>query len=166
MTLEDMYPPRLAYDYLEKKAIELTEELAQALKRADIAESRVKELEHMLAGTASVDGYQRAALRTVPVGTSKRDRLLIGALNLAAEAGEVVDIIKKHVFHGHALDEAALVSELGDVKWPIAVIADAIGVALSRVTAKNDAKLRARYPEGFSEEASRNRPPESAGVSP
>jgi NTP pyrophosphatase (non-canonical NTP hydrolase) len=78
-------------------------------------------------------------------------------LGLVGESGEVVDLIKKHVYHGHPLDSDKLLKELGDVLWYVAALATALDVELSEVAAKNIAKLTARYPEGFSSEASMNR---------
>jgi len=83
--------------------------------------------------------------------------LINGALGITGEAGEVADMIKKHVFHGHGLDTDALVKEIGDVCWYVALLCTAIGVDMASVMEKNIEKLKTRYPEGFSEEASINR---------
>ena len=83
--------------------------------------------------------------------------LLYGALGLTGEAGEVADSIKKVIFHGHKSDYEALVKELGDVCWYIALLCHAIGVPLEEVMSRNIEKLEKRYPEGFSESASINR---------
>lgn len=83
--------------------------------------------------------------------------LLEGALGITGEAGEVSDIIKKHIFHGHDLDIDALVKEIGDVCWYVALLCTAIGVDMSSVMEQNIEKLKTRYPEGFSSEASINR---------
>lgn len=83
--------------------------------------------------------------------------LLNGALGLTGEAGEVSDIIKKHIFHGHALNVAELVKELGDVCWYVSLLSYAVGYDLSEVMTRNIEKLKARYPEGFSETMSINR---------
>ena len=83
--------------------------------------------------------------------------LINGALGLTGEAGEVSDMIKKHIFHGHDLDRDDLIKELGDVCWYVALISRALGVNLEEVMSLNIEKLKNRYPEGFSEEASINR---------
>lgn len=85
------------------------------------------------------------------------DRLAINALGVAGEAGEVADLVKKHVGHGHALDRDKLAKELGDVLWYVAALAHDIGIDLSTVAALNIEKLRRRYPDGFSTERSINR---------
>lgn len=98
--------------------------------------------------------YQMAAMRTA---NEKCLNLANAGLGLTGEAGEAADIIKKHLFHGHELDKEALVKELGDVLWYVALAADLIGVKLADIMLLNVAKLRERYPDGFSEERSRNR---------
>ena len=102
------------------------------------------------------DEYQALAKRTLPEGP-RSEGLSVSALGLAGESGECVDIIKKHLHHGHDLDRAKLVKELGDVLWYVAAMATTIGVSLDEVGQQNILKLRARYPEGFSYEASKNR---------
>jgi NTP pyrophosphatase (non-canonical NTP hydrolase) len=101
--------------------------------------------------------YQRLALRTEAPGREQRDRLLNAALGLCGEAGEFGDSVKKFAFHAHTLDEAALRKELGDVLWYAALACDALGLELGEVMAENIAKLRRRYPDGFSSERSINR---------
>lgn len=83
--------------------------------------------------------------------------LLNGALGLSGEAGEVADMIKKHIFHGHDLKSDDLIKELGDVCWYLALLCHAIDVPLEEVMSRNIEKLKKRYPEGFSESASINR---------
>lgn len=90
-------------------------------------------------------------------GSPDTGDLLNGALGITGEAGEVADIIKKHIFHGHDLDTDALEKEIGDVCWYVALLCTAIGVDLESVMSKNIEKLKTRYPEGFSSEASINR---------
>lgn len=86
-----------------------------------------------------------------------RASILMAALGLTGESGEVADILKKVVFHGHDLDKAKLKAELGDVLWYVARLASALDLSLSDIMQHNIDKLQARYPEGFNSEASRNR---------
>lgn len=85
------------------------------------------------------------------------DPLIMGAFGLAGEAGEVIDLIKKHLFHGHPLDHDKLTRECGDVFWYLACICRAAGIELDEVAAVNIAKLKARYGDEFSIEKSINR---------
>jgi NTP pyrophosphatase (non-canonical NTP hydrolase) len=80
------------------------------------------------------------------------------ALGLAGETGEVVEHVKKYLGHGHALDLALVQKELGDVLWYVSALASYLDLDLNTIGEQNIQKLRERYPEGFSHEASRNRP--------
>lgn len=93
------------------------------------------------------------------VGTEPYDpgNLLNGALGLTGEAGEVADMIKKYMFHGHLLNRGEFIKELGDCAWYLAFLCTAIDVSLEEVLIENIEKLKKRYPEGFSELASINR---------
>jgi NTP pyrophosphatase (non-canonical NTP hydrolase) len=102
--------------------------------------------------------YQRQALRSEAPGRSRDERLLNAALGLCGESGEWADTLKKHAFHAHPLDEASLRAELGDILWYVALACDALDLQMGDVMAENIAKLRRRYPDGFSSERSLNRP--------
>lgn len=104
-----------------------------------------------------MDEYQKAALRTANRPEASLSGWSMAAMGLAGEAGEVVDYLKKVLHHGHTLDRDKLTKEIGDVLWYCAILSHINGVPLSEVAAENMRKLRARYPDGFSEERSRNR---------
>ena len=108
-------------------------------------------------GGFTLDDFQRAAMRTADGMSKKYPLLLNGVLGLAGESGECADIVKKHLFQGHALDEQHLAEELGDVLWYIAVSAQALGKSLSEIAQGNVDKLMRRYPQGFDKARSVNR---------
>jgi len=93
--------------------------------------------------------YQALAMRTLNPALEKKDVLINGVMGLCGEAGEAIDIVKKHLAQGHALDRDALIKELGDIAWYLAETAYALDVPLGDVLEKNIDKLRARYPQGF-----------------
>lgn len=101
--------------------------------------------------------YQRAAALTLNGSLGDRDRLADAAAGLAEEAGEVLGLVRKHLYMGHDLDRERITRELGDVLWCLSAVAGAVGVTLDEVAESNVAKLRARYPDGYSDEASRKR---------
>jgi NTP pyrophosphatase (non-canonical NTP hydrolase) len=105
----------------------------------------------------TLDDYQRAAARTINARLSDTERLVDAAAGLAEEAGEVLGLVRKHAYMGHELDRQRLTRELGDALWCVAGVAGALGVTLEQVAATNLEKLRSRYPEGYSDEASRAR---------
>ena len=104
-----------------------------------------------------LDEYQRLALRTAGAFPTTEEALKCWALGVTGEAGEIADLVKKGLYHGHGIDRAKLAKEVGDELWYVAVLAHALGFTLAEVAQMNVDKLRARYPEGFSEERSRNR---------
>jgi NTP pyrophosphatase (non-canonical NTP hydrolase) len=79
------------------------------------------------------------------------------ALGLAGEVGEIVDHIKKVLYHGYALDVEYLKKEIGDVHWYLQTLTREIGSTYDEVTDMNRDKLRKRYPDGFTHEASQAR---------
>lgn len=102
----------------------------------------------------TINEYQKEALRTESANPNCYPRILNGLMGLNGEAGEAIDILKKHLFQGHDLDENHLAKELGDVAWYLAISADAIGYDLETILQMNVNKLQARYPKGFEENLS------------
>lgn len=105
----------------------------------------------------TINDYQKEAMRTASEMSNEYPRILNGLMGLNGEAGECIDILKKHLFQGHELDNEHLAKELGDVAWYLAVSAYAIGYDLETVLQMNVDKLRARYPDGFDPEKSLHR---------
>lgn len=104
--------------------------------------------------------YQQLAARTMRPSATPAEHeknLAILGLGLAGEAGEVVELLKKHLGHGHELDIEKAEKELGDVTWYLAALCTELGLSFEHVAELNIEKLRKRYPAGFSEAASRGR---------
>lgn len=59
--------------------------------------------------------YQKEALRTASGMSKEYPRILNGLMGLNGEAGECIDILKKHLYQGHAFDSEHMAKELGDV---------------------------------------------------
>lgn len=70
-------------------------------------------------------------------------------MGLAGEAGEVVDYLKKHLFHDKPFDREKLLEELGDLHFYFTTLLNEYDISLEEVHETNERKLRARYPEGF-----------------
>jgi NTP pyrophosphatase (non-canonical NTP hydrolase) len=94
--------------------------------------------------------YQDLANKTAGNKEGFYSTLAIWSLGLTGESGEVADIIKKVVGHGHDLDREELKKELGDVLWYIASLSTELGFSLEEVAERNIDKLEKRYPDGFS----------------
>ena len=102
----------------------------------------------------TINEYQTLAMRTLNPALSKKEVLINGVMGLCGESGEAIDLVKKHLAQGHALDRDALIKELGDVAWYLAETAYALDVPLEDVLQRNIDKLKARYPQGFDAEKS------------
>ena len=105
----------------------------------------------------TVNEYQKLAMTTLNPELSKKDVLINAVMGLCGEAGEAIDIVKKHLAQGHELDKGALIKELGDVAWYLAEAAYALDLSLEEVLRGNLDKLKKRYPQGFETARSVNR---------
>lgn len=105
----------------------------------------------------TINEYQKNALRTANKALNSFQQLENGIMGLNGEAGECIDILKKHLFQGHELDKEHIAKELGDIAWYLALSAEAIGYDLETIMQMNADKLRARYPDGFDTEHSLHR---------
>ena len=101
--------------------------------------------------------YQKLAMVTSSKPNSQLEDLLVGVMGLCGESGEAIDLVKKHLHQGHELDKNALIKEMGDIAWYLAELATVLDINLEEVLIANIEKLKKRYPEGFSEDASINR---------
>ncbi|UTC25163.1 hypothetical protein Bfsp1_7 [Cytobacillus phage Bfsp1] len=120
-------------------------------------------LKHELEGKFGMllQEYQTMCERTMPntdeTGTYSREQILIMALGVGGEAGELQEVVKKWVGHGHDFDRDKVVKEAGDLMFYIAALCKMLDITLDEVCTMNIHKLNNRYPNGFSKEASINR---------
>lgn len=105
----------------------------------------------------TINEYQKNALRTANKSLNSFQQLENGIMGLNGEAGECIDILKKHLFQGHELNKEHIAKELDDIAWYLALSAEAIGYDLETIMQMNVDKLRARYPDGFDTEHSLHR---------
>jgi NTP pyrophosphatase (non-canonical NTP hydrolase) len=81
----------------------------------------------------------------------KKDHELNAIIGLAAEAGEVLDVMKKKWFHDEKDDpeywREKLVKELGDVDYYFIKATDILGISMSEIREMNRMKLASRHPE-------------------
>ena len=108
--------------------------------------------------------FQQAALRTAPSATQNEKSqyllyqsrqildLLHAGIGMCTETGEFQDALKKHIFYGQPLDILNLKEELSDVMWYVALGAEAAGTSIENLMIGVINKLKARYPDSFSEE--------------
>jgi NTP pyrophosphatase (non-canonical NTP hydrolase) len=101
--------------------------------------------------------YMEKAWRTCPtLGTRQADNvhMLFGMLT---EAGELTDIFKKNLAYKKPIDWVNAQEEVGDLMWYIVNFCYMNNFDLGEILATNIAKLKARYPEKFTEEKANNR---------
>ena len=70
-------------------------------------------------------------------------------MGLAGEIGEVIDIMKKHIYQGKELDITDVIEEVGDVLWYIANFCNINNITMDECMESNIKKLRKRFPNGF-----------------
>ena len=96
------------------------------------------------------NAYQRSAIKTAVY--PPEHRILYPALGLAGEAGEVANKVKKLVRDGTSSLpkewKEQIGSEIGDVLWYCAVLADDLGISLGKIASENETKLQNRKKKG------------------
>lgn len=73
-----------------------------------------------------------------------RATLVECAIGISGEAGEVTDLLKKHVLYGTDLDKQKLLLEMGDLYNYFSKLAYEVGFSLEEIRAANIQKLDAR----------------------
>ena len=100
--------------------------------------------------------YQKLASRTMNHSLEAIQQEHHALHGMVGEIGEIHSLYQK-IYQGHELDDAHLKKEVGDLLWFIAEYCTANGWLLEDIMQMNIDKLKARYPEGFSEEKSLHR---------
>lgn len=148
---------------LMKRAIELSHDAGYFTVGSGRHDEACRELAAVIAAinalpsSSLLDDYLTDIRRTFrPQGTAMgnaRDYLAMTAMGLAGEAGEVSELIKKHLFHDRRNIRAELIEELGDTLAYLVAHADAWGISLEEIIAANVRKRAERYPSNaaFSE---------------
>ena len=136
---------------------ELKAFVGDALNEAGVSDVVFRNGAELLVGKLTLDEYQVQALRTANGLTERKDRLFNAFLGIVGELGELAENIKHHEFHRHPADDKNKKEELGDILWYLTWLCSEFGLSLEEVARMNIAKLRTRYPEGFSVDRSINR---------
>lgn len=94
-------------------------------------------------------------------------RLLHAVLGMITELGELCDPLKRHLIYGADLDTPRkpgeqtprenMREEIGDKSWYGGLAADALGAKFGDILERNIAKLRARFPDRFTQDKALNR---------
>lgn len=91
------------------------------------------------------------------MGQEFNAKLIHYVLGVGTEAGELQDALKKSLIYGKELDKTNLVEEAGDILWYLSRLLSALGSSFEEAMYKNNAKLKARFGEKFTEFAALNR---------
>ena len=84
-------------------------------------------------------------------------RVIHGILGCVTEAGELADMLKRHLYYGQDLDEVNIKEELGDICWYMALLLYSIDSSWEEIWKMNIDKLQKRYPNKFTEHDAANR---------
>jgi len=82
---------------------------------------------------------------------------LHGLLGIVSEASELTEAVVNSITMKDGFDRTNFIEEMGDIMWYLAIMAKALGVTFEEIQEKNIAKLRARFPDKFTEDNANNR---------
>ena len=74
-------------------------------------------------GNMDIAEYTKEVHRTCSI-EDPRELLILTALGIAGESGEVVDTLKKVLYHSHELNVTELKKELGDLLWYMVILCE------------------------------------------
>ena len=97
--------------------------------------------------------YQRKAIVTKQQYDNKALEIADCGLGIAGEAGEVADMLKKHISGSKPLNAELmwkLKIEIGDIMWYIAALCDAFDFDMGDIAEMNIEKLRKRHGTSYS----------------
>jgi NTP pyrophosphatase (non-canonical NTP hydrolase) len=105
---------------------------------------------------SSIKEYQEFCKLTAKKFDVPEHEILSWGLGISGEAGDVAGCIKKTFFHKND-QKQGIRENIGDVIWYASMICNYYGWDLQEILEENLEKLKARYPQGFTEkDASRN----------
>ena len=100
--------------------------------------------------------------RAIPEGIDPNDdkraiNIIHAIIGMATESGELLEMFYKTVFNDAAFDDVNASEEVGDTMWYQALLIRALGTTFDSEQRGNIAKLRARFPNAFTEYDANNR---------
>jgi NTP pyrophosphatase (non-canonical NTP hydrolase) len=109
--------------------------------------------------------YQKECLRTEcdqsvamrRYMTEMAIRLNHSVLGLTGEVGELATAVEKWLHYGRTLDMGNLIEEFGDCLWYLCLGMSAVGIKMEHVMEANLRKLKARYPDRYTDERASQR---------
>ena len=101
--------------------------------------------------------YQKEAARTCAKLPRDSDNNIHMILGMQTETAELSDVFKKHLAYSKPIDWVNVEEEIGDLIFYVANFCTMNAIDLEQVMQTNINKLRARYPEKFTQENALNR---------
>lgn len=92
--------------------------------------------------------FVESVRRTATLG-SKLETLQHCCLGIGGESGEILELIKKHIYYGKPYTKEELKNEIGDVLFYLQWLSDVHGFSVYDAMSANMEKLLKRYPSGF-----------------
>ena len=89
--------------------------------------------------------------------TDKVGRITHATLGVLTEAGELGTTAKAHWIYGKELDVENVEEEIGDALFYLQALATECGLNLDGCMDANVRKLKKRYPDGYSDQAAKER---------
>lgn len=94
---------------------------------------------------------------TLPTQTVNVDpRVFHAIVGAITESAELAEALQKKLA-GHEIDFVNVLEEFGDINWYEAIAVDALGGDFQQILERNIAKLKARFPDKFTNENAINR---------
>lgn len=106
---------------------------------------------------AVLDRLTHAGSRGNALSDEESLQVLHATMGINTESGEIMDVVKRYLIYGKPIDRTNVIEEVGDMFWYLALLARALGFTFEDAKARNIAKLKARYPEKFTEAEALNR---------
>lgn len=106
--------------------------------------------------TMDIKSYKKESERTL-IDKGHDLNLLHAAMGISTESGELMDAFKRKIFYGKDLDVVNVKEEIGDLMWYVAILLRELDLDFEDLLQTNIDKLKARYPEKFTEENALNR---------
>lgn len=113
----------------------------------------------------TISEYQKLAMRTVMPNINQAEKIItacqmwpadshiiIAALKLNSESGELSDTLVKYLCYGQEFDKDNVIEECGDILWYVALILEKLKVNMETCMQMNIDKLNKRYPDKFTEQ--------------
>jgi NTP pyrophosphatase (non-canonical NTP hydrolase) len=116
-----------------------------------------KELGDVLWYTSQIARIAGLSLEELKIKTNVHISFRSRVMQLNSKAGEIADLIKKHVFHGHSIEKEVIKEVLSELLSWVVSIGKFAELEILDIATTNIEKLMVRYPSGFSKERSINR---------